>query len=274
MLSFTDPVAVSAEQRGEFMEFAVEAAVRAGRETLPYFRTQSTSVENKLADGRFDPVTEADRAAEQVLREEIRRRYPSHGICGEEFGVEAGNGLTWVIDPIDGTRAFMSGMVHWGLLLGLFDGQRPVVGVMVQPYTEEVWCGDGHRAEFRRAGTSMPISTRQNVPLADAVVATTTPVLFEGVEGDGFARLESSAKLTRYGGDCYLYGMLAMGFVDVATDAGLNPYDIQGLIPIIEGAGGIVTTAQGGNASLGGTIIAAGSKALHEEVLERFNDAG
>ena len=228
-------------------------------------------MENKLGDGRFDPVTEADKAAEQVLREEIRRRYPSHGICGEEFGVEAGNGLTWVIDPIDGTRAFMSGMVHWGLLLGLFDGERPVVGVMVQPYTEEIWCGDGQSAEFRRGDTVRALSTRRGADLSEAVLATTTPVLFEGPEREGFARLEAAAKLTRYGGDCYLYGMLAMGFVDLATDANLNPYDIQGLIPIIEGAGGVVTTVDGGNASLGGTVVAAGSVALHREALACFN---
>jgi myo-inositol-1(or 4)-monophosphatase len=266
MLTFSDPVSVSDQLRGELLEFAVGAAVKAGGETLPFFRT-SVVVENKRDDGRFDPVTEADKAAELVLRDLIRERYPEHGIYGEEFGVETGNGLTWVIDPIDGTRAFMSGMLHWGLLLGLFDGQRPIVGVMYQPYTGEIWSGDGRSATFRRGTEVRSLQTRDCESLADAVLATTTPVIFEGEERAGFQRLERSVKLTRYGGDCYLYGMLAMGYVDLATDATLKPYDIQGLIPIIEGAGGVVSTYAGENPSLGGTVLAAGSKRLHEVAL-------
>ena len=152
MLEFSTPVSVSDAQRSEFLEFAARAAVEAGAATLPFFRSE-TVIENKLEGSGFDPVTEADKAAELVLRERIRSEYAAHGICGEEFGIEEGNGLTWVIDPIDGTRAFMSGMLHWGLLLGLFDGERPIVGVMYQPYTEELWCGDGRTAEFRRGGS-------------------------------------------------------------------------------------------------------------------------
>lgn len=267
MLDYSSPVSVSAEHREEFLQFAVQAAVEAGAATLPYFRTE-TVVENKLDGSGFDPVTDADRGAEKVLRERIRTAYPTHGICGEEFGVEAGNGLTWVIDPIDGTRAFMSGMVHWGLLLGLFDGERPVIGVMYQPYTEEIWCGDGHRAEFRRGTSVRPLQTRGCTEVSDAVLATTSPVYFKGAEKSGFERLEAAVKLSRYGGDCYLYAMLAMGYVDLATDAMLNSYDIQGLIPIIEGAGGVVSTYAGGNPSMGGTILAAGNRTLHERALE------
>lgn len=248
----------------------MSAARTAGKETLRFFRTQA-AVENKLNDGRFDPVTEADRAAEAVLRDLIRKRYPSHGVFGEEFGVEAGDGLTWVIDPIDGTRAFMSGMLHWGLLLGLFDGDRPVVGVMYQPYTEEIWAGDGRSAIWRRGSETRSLRVRPCASLDDAVLATTTPVLFQGREREGFQRLEAGVKLTRYGGDCYLWAMLAMGFLDLATDANLNAYDIVGLIPIIEGAGGVVTTYSGGNPSLGGTILASGSNALHQAALRVLN---
>lgn len=267
MLQYSEPVSVSDEQRSELLEFAVGAAVEAGKHTLPFFRAEIV-VENKLNDGGFDPVTEADKAAELVLRERIRGQFPAHGVCGEEFGLEEGNGLTWVIDPIDGTRAFMSGMVHWGLLLGLFDGDRPVVGVMYQPYTEEVWCGDGASAEFRHRGEVRVLQTRGCRDVSDAVLGTTTPVYFEGAERDAFQRLEARAKLARYGGDCYLYAMLAMGHVDLATDAALNSYDIQGLIPIIEGAGGIVTTYEGGNPSLGGTVLASGNQNLHRAALE------
>lgn len=270
MLEYSEPVSVSDAYRGELLQFAVEAAMEAGAATLPFFRAQAV-VENKLTDGRFDPVTEADKAAELVLRERIRGRFPEHGICGEEFGIDAGNGLTWVIDPIDGTRAFMSGLLHWGLLLGLFDGERPIVGAMYQPYTEELWCGDCRTAEFRRGTERRALRTRNCSGLSDAVLTTTTPLLFEGREGEGFRRLESSVKLTRYGGDCYLYGMLAMGYVDLATDATLKPYDIQGLIPIIQGAGGVVSTYGGEDASLGGTVLASGSVALHEAALKVLN---
>ncbi len=267
MLDYSSPVSVTDAQRSAFLDFAVDAAMAAGGETLQYFRSE-TVIENKIEGAGFDPVTEADKAAELVLRERIREQFPSHGICGEEFGLEEGNGLTWVIDPIDGTRAFMSGMLHWGLLLGLFDGERPIVGVMFQPYTEELWCGDGQKAEFRHAGTSRPLRTRDCGEVSDAVLTTTSPNYFRGEEGDAFRRLESQAKLSKYGGDCYIYGMLAMGFVDLATDATLHPYDIQGLIPIIEGAGGVVTTYSGGNPSLGGTVLASGNRALHERALE------
>lgn len=270
MISTSVPVPISDAYRTELLHFAISAAVKAGSETLRYFRADA-AVENKLDDGRFDPVTEADKAAELILREMIRKQYPSHGIFGEEFGLEAGDGLTWVIDPIDGTRAFMSGMLHWGLLMGLFDGERPVVGVMHQPYTEEIWSGDGRSASFRRRGETRDLRTRPCASVADAVLATTTPVLFQGQEREGFQRLEGSVKLARYGGDCYLWAMVAMGYVDLATDANLNAYDIQGLIPIIEGAGGVVTTWSGGNPSLGGTILASGSRELHESALRIVN---
>ena len=270
MLEFSPPVSVADALRQEFLDFAVSAAVEAGSATLPFFRTE-TVIENKLEGEGFDPVTEADKAAELVLRERISKQYPAHGICGEEFGLEEGNGLTWVIDPIDGTRAFMSGMLHWGLLLGLFDGERPIVGVMYQPYTEELWCGDGRSAEFRRAGTVRSLQSRACHELSDAVLTTTSPNYFKGEEGEAFRRLESQVKLSKYGGDCYIYGMLAMGYVDLATDGTLNPYDIQGLIPIIEGAGGVVTTYDGGNPSLGGTVLASGNAKLHERALEALN---
>lgn len=269
MLEYSDPIAVSDRFRSELLDFAVESAMLAGASTLPFFRADVV-VANKLDDGRFDPVTEADRAAETVLREQIRARYPEHGICGEEFGTDSGNGLTWVIDPIDGTRAFMSGMLHWGVLLALFDGDRPVVGVMYQPYTEELWLGDGRFAEFRRGSVVRPLEVRRCEDLADAVLTTTTPRLFEGSDREGLERMESSVKLTRYGGDCYIYGMLAMGYVDLATDAALNAYDIQALIPIIEGAGGVVSTYSGENPSLGGTILAAGSEGLHDAARRVF----
>jgi myo-inositol-1(or 4)-monophosphatase len=266
MLTYTDPHAVSDAQRAEFLEFALALSAEAGQVTLPFFRG-ALEVENKLSNGRFDPVTQADRAAEMVIRRGIEESFPEHGILGEEFGFTEGNGLTWVIDPIDGTRAFMSGMLHWGVLLGLFDGQRPVLGVMHQPFTGEFFVGDCRTAHYYCGDVSRPLKVRACGRLDDAVLTTTSPRFFAAQERDRFAELEQKVKLTRYGGDCYIYAMLAMGQVDLATDSTLNPWDIQALIPIIQGAGGVVTTATGGNASMGGFVVAAGSAELHEQAL-------
>ena len=151
VLEFSPPFPVTAEERAEYLAFAKAVAVEAGLTTLSYFRTSADimGLENKDQDG-FDPVTVADREAEAVIRERIKQTYPNHGIYGEEFGLEPGCGLTWVIDPIDGTRAFMSGMLHWGVLLALFDGENPIVGVMYQPYTDELFFGDGSIAGLVR----------------------------------------------------------------------------------------------------------------------------
>jgi len=266
MLTYTEPHAVSDAQRVEFLEFALEVSAEAGRATLPFFRAE-VQVENKRPDGHFDPVTEADRGAESVIRKRIQQTFPEHGILGEEFGFSAGNGLTWVIDPIDGTRAFMTGMLHWGVLIALFDGQRPLLGVMHQPFTKEFFAGDCQNAHYQCGDVSRPLHVRSCGALADAVLTTTNPRLFAMGEREAFARLEDKAKLTRYGGDCYIYAMLAMGQVDLATDASLKPYDIQALMPIIQGAGGVVSTADGGDASMGGFVIAAGSAELHAQAL-------
>jgi myo-inositol-1(or 4)-monophosphatase len=267
MLEFSERIPVAEAQRREYLSFAERVAVEAGRATLPYFRSPVV-VENKRSDGRFDPVTQADRAAEAVIREAISATYPEHGILGEEYGYQAGNGLTWVIDPIDGTRAFMTGMLHWGVLVALFDGQDPVVGVMHQPYTGETFLGDGRLASVRRQGELRRLGVRSCQALEGAVLASTGPQHFQGGERVAFDRLAGRTLFVRYGGDCYLYAMLAMGYIDLAAEAGLNPYDVQALVPIIRGAGGIVTTWDGGNPALGGRIVAAGDATLHSAALE------
>ncbi len=268
MLQYSSPYSLSDPLRAEYLAFAIEVSQTGGAAALPYFRA-SAVVQNKLTDGGFDPVTQADKAAEQIVREAINTKYSEHGIYGEEFGHEEGNGLTWVIDPIDGTRAFMSGMLHWGLLLALFDGERPVIGVMYQPFTDELFYGDGRFAEYRHGASNVrSLQVSRRTELSDAVLATTSPRWFEGSQRAGFDSLENAVKLTNYGGDCYIYGMLAMGYLDLAADANLNPYDIQAHIPIIEGAGGIVTTFDGGNASMGGVVLASASEVLHQAALE------
>ena len=257
---------VSDADRSEFLEFAKRVARLAGDATLPYFRADAT-VENKLSDGRFDPVTEADRAAETVIREALAQSYPSHGVYGEEFGYQSGNGLTWVIDPIDGTRAFMSGMLHWGVLLALFDGETPIVGVMHQPYTGEVFAGDGNHATFERGGAQRILRTSACNDLSEAVLATTGVDWFGRDERTQFERLREKVQLCRIGGDCYLFAIAAMGYIHLASDASLNAYDIQALVPIIRGAGGVITTYDGGDPSMGGTVLASANEVLHQRAL-------
>ena len=270
MLTYSDPVSLSAAQTVELLAFAGATVRAAGKATLPFFRAD-VAVKNKRTDGSFDPVTQADHAAETLIREAIERTYPNHGILGEEYGQAAGNGLTWVIDPIDGTRAFMSGFLHWGVLLGLFDGQRPVLGVMYQPFTDELFSGDRAASRYEQGAKVRDMRVSSTTQLSDAVMATTSPKYFAQFDAlAGFRRLEEAAKLSRYGGDCYIYAMLAMGYVDIALDAGLNPYDIQALIPIIEGAGGVVSTADGGDASMGGLVVAAATPQLHEAALREL----
>lgn len=259
---------VSGAELAQYLEFAKSAAVSAGEETLPYFR-RGVDVDNKLDGGRFDPVTEGDRKAERTIREMVKQTYPDHGVFGEEYGAGSGNGLTWVIDPIDGTRAFMTGMVHWGVLLALFDGQRPILGVMRQPFTQETFFSDGS-SSFYQKGAAAPqsLQTTKTAVLAEAIVGSTGPHLYASdSELTQFMRLQNQSRMTRYGGDCYMYAMLAMGFFDVVADPGLNAYDIQALMPIIEGAGGCVSTWSGGDASLGGAIVASANSVLHEQVL-------
>lgn len=266
---YSPRVDVSASHRAGYLAFAQDVVRQAGAATLPFFRAES-GVENKRTDGSYDPVTLADKAAEQVIRDHIGSKYPSHGIFGEEFGHETGDGLTWVIDPIDGTRAFVTGMVHWGVLLALFDGERPIVGAMYQPFTEELYSGDCEQAWLERGSEKRELRTSEVTDLSVAVMATTEPSLFSDRDAADYLALEDATRMCRLGGDCYIYGMVALGTLDFAMDATLNPYDIQALIPIVEGAGGVVTTFSGENPSMGGTVLASANQSLHDQALALF----
>ena len=265
-LGFTTAIAVSADQKTEYLGFARSAARAAGDAILPYFRSRM-QVTNKLSGQGFDPVTLADQAGERVIRAAIEDAYPDHGIFGEEFGLKSGNGLTWVIDPIDGTRAFMTGMLHWGVLLALFDGEQPIVGVMYQPYTDELFSGDNESAWYERAGESQSLVTSACRRVDEACLSTTGIEWLPASKQGRFRQLSQATKLTKMGGDCYLFGMLAMGSLDLGVEAGLNAYDIQALMPIVRGAGGVVTDWEGGNPSLGGTVLASATQALHSEAM-------
>jgi myo-inositol-1(or 4)-monophosphatase len=252
----------------DFSEFVNELARVSGQAILPFFRS-ALAAEDKSRGGRFDPVTEADRAAEVVMRQLIKRTFPDHGIVGEEFGSEREDAdYVWVLDPIDGTRAFMSGLPVWGTLIGLKRGDTPVFGMMHQPFTGERFFGDGGSATYRGPGGERRLTVRRCASLPDAVMMTTSPRLFEGEAVRAYDRVESVTRLARYGCDCYAYCMLAAGQVDLVVESGLKPYDIVALIPIIEGAGGIVTSWDGGSAADGGSIVAAGDRRVHAAAIE------
>lgn len=225
-------------------------------------------------EAAFDPVTEADRAIERVLRTEIERAYPDHGIFGEEYGiVRSQSEMRWVLDPIDGTRAFMAGFPTWGTLAGLMIARRAVAGLMSQPFTGEVYVAvSGHCATARHARHSVPLATRTDAPAGRFVISTTSPDLFSVSERAAFDRVRERAQIVRYGGDCYAYAQLAAGRVDAVIEAGLQAYDIVPLIAIIEQAGGVVTTWTGQSASEGGRILASANAALHADLMDVLAD--
>lgn len=246
--------------------FFFRLAEAAKAETLPRFRS-SLDVVNKEASG-FDPVTEGDRAAEAAIRALIEQKFPDHGILGEEFGnVGLDREHVWVIDPIDGTRAFISGVPVWGTLIGLQTKGRAVMGLIDQPFTGERYFADGKTSTYTGPGGEKQLKVRDCGMLANAIMFTTSPHLFVGDEMAKYREIESQVRLFRYGTDCYAYALLAAGHVDLVIENVLKPYDVGGIIPVIEQAGGIITTWDGGRPEPGGSIIAAGSRAVHEQAL-------
>ncbi|MEO1544489.1 MAG: histidinol-phosphatase [Pseudomonadota bacterium] len=263
---------------------AVQAAHRycdlARAAILPHFRT-ATPVENKSdeanATGAFgyDPVTQADREAEQRIRTAIERDFPSDGFIGEETGsVRLKAEHRWIVDPIDGTRAFVTGSPLWGTLIARLKADQPKLGFMDQPFTQERFWSDGLTSFYARGNGEQirdgeKIATRQNVDLAQATLSTTHPDLFPTRDtAKAFKAVASKVKTVRYGGDCYGYALLANGGIDVIIEAGLKVYDIAALIPIIECAGGVITDWNGNRISDGGNVVASGSQQLHAQVLD------
>jgi histidinol phosphatase-like enzyme (inositol monophosphatase family) len=248
--------------------FFAELAQLSGDVILPYFRMQ-LDIADKTPGSVFDPVTVADRAAEMVIRKHIKAAFPDHAIRGEEFGYEnEGAEYEWIIDPIDGTRGFICGLPTWGTLVGLSHKGVPVYGMMNQPHVRERFVGDGKTARVVSPAGERKLTTRACSSLADAFIATTSPRIIKGNDSVAYDRLESQCKLARYGNDCYAYALVAAGQIDLVVETGLQAYDIAPLIPIIEGAGGVVTTWDGGSAMNGGAIVAAGDASLHAKALQ------
>jgi histidinol phosphatase-like enzyme (inositol monophosphatase family) len=257
----------------DYLEFACTIAARAGEAILPHFRAAIEVEDKRGRRGDYDPVTVADRAAETVIRGAIRERFPEHGIHGEEHGRSAGTSpCTWVIDPIDGTRSFILGQLHWATLIALNDGTRPIVGVAHQPFVGETFAAthDG-KAEWRRGAERRTLATRRCDRVEDAIVATTDPRHFTSPrQVAAYAVATDGARLVRYGGDCYCYTQLAMGLVDIVIETGLQAYDVQALIPLVEAAGGRITDWRGGSCQEGGDVLACGDPRLHARLIAQM----
>lgn len=246
-----------------FFHRLAEAAAEAA---LPHFR-QETAIANKQTAG-FDPVTAGDREAESAMRALIAEHYPDHGIIGEEEGTTLADAAhLWVLDPIDGTRAFISGIPLWSTLIGLKRDGVPIAGMMSQPFIGERYYGDTSTAHYAGPGGPYTLKTRDCRTLGDALICTTSPALFSDAERDRYDRIEAGARLARYGTDSYGYCRVAAGQMDAVIESGLQPYDIVALIPIVQGAGGVITSWTGGSAAEGGQVLASANPHLHEQLL-------
>jgi len=251
------------------LAFADRLADAAGEVIRPYFRKR-IEVADKGDRGFYDPVTEADKRAEIVIREMIAKEFPQDAVLGEEFGEAAGtSGYRWVLDPIDGTRAFIAGQPLWGTLIGLERDASPIAGILDQPFLHERFVGANGKAELHAADGVARLRTRQCARLADAVICTTHPMLhFSAPERELYWRVERQCRLSRYGGDCYAYALVAMGFIDLVIETHLKRWDIAAIVPIVESAGGIITAWSGAPWKDGDQIIAAGDSRVHAEAVK------
>jgi len=246
-----------------FLALALRLADAAGEVIRPYFRKPIAVIDKP----DLTPVTAADRAAEETMRGLIEARFPEHGILGEEFGrAREGAEFIWTLDPIDGTKSFISGVPLFGTLIALTRDRRPIVGVIDQPISRERWVGASGRQTTLNGAA---IRCRPCPVLAAATLFTTTPDMFKGEDAASFARVSAAVKLTRFGADCYAYGLLAAGFVDLVLEASLRPYDFCAMVPVVEGAGGVATDWRGGSLDLAadGRVLVAGDRRAHEAAL-------
>lgn len=267
-----DPALSRSTLARSLLPLALKLADAARGVSLPHFRSAAASnPDNKAQPGAlagYDPVTEADRASERVMREMISAERPDDAIEGEEYGATSGkSGLAWHLDPIDGTRAFVAGLPSWCVLIGLVANGKPILGIIDQPWLDERYVGLGNESWLDCRGARTLLKTRACPALTQAVLSTTDPFILTPPERGAFEHVRATARLTRYGLDAYAYARLAAGTIDMVAETGLKSHDVAALIPVIEGAGGVVTDWRGQPAQLGGQIVAAANRGILDEAL-------
>ena len=251
----------------DLLAFMHRLADASGQAILPYLRS-ALAVEDKAAEGLFDPVTAADRAGEAAIRALITAHFPAHGVIGEEFGSQNPNAdYVWVLDPIDGTRSFLSGMPIWGTLIALLAQGEPILGMLDQPFLKERFWGDGEAAFGRGSLGEKLLCTRKPLALKDAVVWVSSSFPLNPSGMAAVERLRSKVRMIRYGSDCYAMAMLAEGHIDAVIETGLDIYDIAAHVPILRGAGGVITGLKGEAAITAGDYLATGDPDLHAPML-------
>jgi histidinol phosphatase-like enzyme (inositol monophosphatase family) len=268
-----NPVDMAAVDLGQIDALVGPLVRHAGEIALRHFRVPIV-VQDKGGQQGFDPVTEADRSTEAYLRAELAALFPEAEIVGEEGGTSgpaspAPARLCWVIDPIDGTKAYVTGVPAWGVLVGLMIDGRPVAGWCRQPYLDETFAAVAGTGWLAHGGQRRLLGTAPTTDLHQAAMYTTHPSMFvTPAEQAAFGALVPHVRYQRFGGDCYSYCLLALGHIDLVVEANLNPYDIVALIPIVEAAGGVVTGPAGEVPANGGFVIAAATPELHAQALD------
>jgi len=253
----------------DLIAFAEELAAAARGETLP--RWAATVAADDKGDGVYDPVTDADREAERVMRDLIRSRYPDHGVTGEEWPDQPANSpFGWSLDPVDGTRSFICRLPNWVTLVALLHDGLPILGLIDAPCLDELVVGYGEKAWLVSSGSRISIRTSGCTDLADARLSTTDPFLFDSGSSQAFDAVRHTARVTRYGHDGYAYARLAGGSIDLVIESGLKPHDYNALIPVVRGAGGAIGDWRGGDDFARGKVIAAASRELYETAVRSF----
>jgi myo-inositol-1(or 4)-monophosphatase len=254
----------------ELILFAQGLAEAARAETLPRWRS-GCAADDKSGGASFDPVTDADREGERAIRRLIEARFPDHGISGEELPERPAQGpYRWSLDPVDGTRAFVCGMPSWVTIAGLLEGERRIFGIIDAPCLDELYVGLAGRSVMLSAGREEPLAVSGCRSLAEARLSTTDPFLFRGAEAGAFERVRAQVRTVRYGQDGYAYARLAAGTIDLVVESGLKPYDYDGLVPVVRGAGGTFGDWRGGEDFSAGKVIAAASRELYEAAVEEM----